>query len=96
MQLTPSNLHDLAARLRATRKAQGLSRLEAAAVCGVSASFVRDAEATPHTCSLGHLVKLASGLGLSMAVDGLVTLSVGNDVIRPIDQASPSSERGTR
>jgi HTH-type transcriptional regulator / antitoxin HipB len=79
MQLTPTNLTELAARLKATRKAQGLSRLEAAAVCGVSASFVRDAEATPHTCSLGHLVRLANGLGLSMAVDGLNETAVGGE-----------------
>ena len=47
MQLTPTTLTPLAERLQAERKRQGLSRSQAAAVCNVSPSFIRDAESTP-------------------------------------------------
>jgi hypothetical protein len=40
-------------------------------VCGVSTSFIRDAESTPENCSLGKLAKLVNGLGLSLEVSGL-------------------------
>ncbi len=62
---------DLAKALEFERKRQNLSRQEAAAVCGVSTSFIRDAEANPENCSLGKLLKLTEGLGLSLNVAGL-------------------------
>lgn len=71
MKIKTSLLNDLAKSLEAERKRQKLSREEAAAVCGVSASFIRDVEANPENCSLGKLVRLISGLGLSLNVDGL-------------------------
>jgi len=74
LKLNSFALDELAARLKATRKSQGLSQSEAAAVCGVSVSFVRDAESAPQSCSLGLLIKLITGLGLSMAVDGLAEI----------------------
>lgn len=74
LQLNSVTLDVLAARLKATRKSQRLSQSEAAAVCGVSVSFVRDAESAPQSCSLGLLIKLITGLGLSMAVDGLAEI----------------------
>jgi len=64
-------LAELAQALEAERKRQKLSREEAAAVCGVSTSFIRDAEANPENCSLGKFVKLISGLGLTLNVTGL-------------------------
>ena len=70
MQITPVHLADLAARLMAERKRQGLSRSQAAAVCDVSASFIRDAECTPERCSLGKLLQLVQGLGLSLQIHG--------------------------
>lgn len=85
--VTPSRMDELAERLKATRRAQGLSRLEAAAVCGVSVSFVRDAETHPHTCSLGHLSKLIGGLGLSIEVGGLTQIEP--PVTSEARQASP-------
>jgi transcriptional regulator with XRE-family HTH domain len=70
MNIETSCLCDLGKALEAERKRQKLSREEAASVCGVSASFIRDAESDPENCSLGKLVRLISGLGLSMSVAG--------------------------
>lgn len=70
MQVTLDSLPDFAQRLTAERKRQGLSRLQAAAVCNVSASFIRDAESEPARCSLGRLLQLAQGLGLTLSATG--------------------------
>lgn len=71
MRIEESQLSRLAKALESERKRQKLSREEAASVCGVSASFIRDVEANPENCSLGKLVKLINGLGLSLNVAGL-------------------------
>ena len=70
MHITPANFADLAQALTAERKRQGLTRSQAAAVCNVSPSFIRDAESTPERCSLGKLLLLVQGLGLSVQVVG--------------------------
>lgn len=70
MLLTPAKLSILARQLTLERKRQGLSREQAAAVCGVSTSFIRDAETEPARCSLGRLLQYMEGLGLSMDVTG--------------------------
>ncbi|HSV57374.1 MAG TPA: helix-turn-helix domain-containing protein [Variovorax sp.] len=70
MKLTPDALPELASRLTAERKRQGLSRLQAASVCNVSASFIRDAESDPSRCSLGKLLLLVQGLGLALTASG--------------------------
>ena len=70
MKLQVHDLSPLAVRLAAERKRQGLSRTQAAAVCNVSTSFIRDAESTPERCSLGKLLLLVQGLGLTMEVAG--------------------------
>jgi len=70
MKLQVPDLSLLALRLAAERKRQGLSRTQAAAVCNVSTSFIRDAESTPERCSLGKLLLLVQGLGLSVQVLG--------------------------
>jgi HTH-type transcriptional regulator/antitoxin HipB len=66
MVIEESSLSELAKVLEIERKRQKLSREEAASVCGVSASFIRDAESAPQNCSLGKLVRLIRGLGLSL------------------------------
>jgi transcriptional regulator with XRE-family HTH domain len=71
MKIEASQLIDLAKALAFERKRQKLSREEAASVCGVSTSFIRDAEADPANCSLGKLLRLMGGLGLSLNVAGL-------------------------
>ncbi len=73
MQLTHPELAELAQRLQHERKAQGLSREQAAAVCNVSVSFIRDAESRPGRCSLERLLQLTQGLGLTLALSGWQT-----------------------
>lgn len=70
MQLSPDHFAALALRLATERKRQGLSRSQAAAVCNVSTSFIRDAENAPERCSMGKLLLLAQGLGLTVEVNG--------------------------
>jgi HTH-type transcriptional regulator / antitoxin HipB len=71
MRLDPASLASLGPLLAAERKRQRLSREQAAAVCGVSPSFIRDAESAPGRCSLALLLQLISGLGLRVEVHGL-------------------------
>jgi transcriptional regulator with XRE-family HTH domain len=70
MKLTSEALPELASRLKAERKRQGLSRVQAASVCGVSPSFIRDAESDPGRCSLLKLLLLVTGLGLDANLSG--------------------------
>jgi HTH-type transcriptional regulator / antitoxin HipB len=70
MKLSDTIFPELASQLIAERKRQGLSRTQAAAVCNVSTSFIRDAESDPGRCSLAKLLRLVNGLGLSMDVSG--------------------------
>ena len=70
MQITPRSFNELAVRLRQERKRQGLSRDQAAAVCNVSPSFIRDAEIHPERCTLERLTLLTTGLGLSLTLTG--------------------------
>jgi len=73
MQLTAPVLAELAQRLQQERKTQGLSREQAAAVCNVSVSFIRDAESDPGRCSLERLLQLTQGLGLTLTLKGWQT-----------------------
>lgn len=68
MKLEPMTLPELAGLLAAERKRQKLTRAQAAAVCNVSPSFIRDAETQPERCTLGKLVQLVNGLGLTMDI----------------------------
>jgi transcriptional regulator with XRE-family HTH domain len=70
MQLSPTTLTALAQQLMAERKRQGLTREQAASVCNVSVSFIRDAETAPGGCSVAKLLQLVQGLGLTVAVTG--------------------------
>lgn len=70
MNITSESLSTLAGKLMTERKRQKLSREQAAAVCNVSTSFIRDAESNPARCSLGKLLLLMRGLGLSLQVQG--------------------------
>jgi transcriptional regulator with XRE-family HTH domain len=70
MQISSHTFSDLAERLKKERKLQGLSRNQAAAVCNVSPSFIRDAETQPGRCTLERLALRAGGLGLSLTLTG--------------------------
>ena len=79
MKINDLTLAELALALSAERKRQGLSREDAAAVCGVSTSFIRDAESNPENCTLGKLAKLINGLGLKLEVSGLDIPRLGSE-----------------
>lgn len=70
MNISAESLPALAERLMAERKRQKLSREQAAAVCNVSTSFIRDAESDPARCTLGKLLLLMRGLGLGLQAQG--------------------------
>jgi HTH-type transcriptional regulator / antitoxin HipB len=70
MLLENGQLLKLADALKKERKRQGVSREQAASVCNVSTSFIRDAETDPERCTLGLLLKLVDGLGLRIKVEG--------------------------
>lgn len=74
MKLDISELNNLAQQLFDERKRQGLSREQAAAICNVSQSFIRDAESDPGRCSLAKLLLLSQGLGLSVTMTGWQTM----------------------
>jgi HTH-type transcriptional regulator/antitoxin HipB len=93
MQIEFTLLNHLAQALAAERKRQKLSREQAAAVCGVSASFIRDAESNPENCSLGKLVRLISGLGLSLNVAGLSSVEFSHSSHRPDFGVDPISHQ---
>jgi len=75
MQLKVQTLPELAQALMAERKLQRLSREQAAAVCNVSESFIRDAESDPGRCSLIKLLQLTEGLGLTMTLSNWQTVA---------------------
>jgi len=69
MQITPQTLPLLAQQLLSERLARGWSRAEAAAHCGVSTSFIRDAESHPGRCSLARLLDFCGGMGLLLTLE---------------------------
>ncbi len=69
-KLNIDTFNELASRLMTERKRQGLSRSQAASVCNVSTSFIRDAETQPGRCSLVKLSQVINGLGLMVTVTG--------------------------
>lgn len=70
MKIDFQALEALAKQLEAERKRQGLSRAQASSVCNVSESFIRDAESNPAKCSLGIMLRLINGLGLTVNIVG--------------------------
>ena len=70
MHLTSDTVKQLSEELLLERKRQGLTRAQAAGVCNVSESFIRDAESDPDRCSLALLLRLFTGLGLRVQVQG--------------------------
>lgn len=83
MKIALNNLPELASLLESERKRQKLTRAQAAAVCNVSPSFIRDAETQPERCTLGKLAQLVNGLGLLMSITSRHESERGTDVLRP-------------
>lgn len=63
----------LGARLKAERQRLGMTQAQLAASCGVSLSFVRDAESHPDRCTLGRLLRLFDALGVMLWSGGWQT-----------------------
>ena len=90
MDISVDQLPALAHRLLDERKRQGLSREQAAAVCNVSPSFIRDAESEPARCSFGKLLMLVRGLGLAVDVRGWSDEAPTSQVIAVGEDAGPA------
>jgi HTH-type transcriptional regulator / antitoxin HipB len=92
MQLHQDNLIILATQLAVRRKSQGLTRSQLAGVCGLSESFIRDAESMPGRCSLAKLMLLVQGLQLNFAVGGWdADASLGKDTENKQNDSSVGS-----
>ena len=85
MQLTPDTLKELSVQLLQERKRQGLTRAQAAGVCNVSESFIRDAETDPGRCSLALLLRLFTGMGLRIQIQAW-----SSDASQTGDSAKPA------
>jgi len=70
MLLSPDTLKSLSQQLLQERRRQRLTRAQAAGICNVSESFIRDAESDPSRCSLNLMLQLLLGLGLRVNVEG--------------------------
>lgn len=70
MLLSSDTLKLFSQQLLQERRRQGLTRAQAAGICNVSESFIRDAESDPSRCSLSLMLQLLLGLGLRINIDG--------------------------
>lgn len=57
--------------VRAERKAQGLTQVQAAGLCGVGVRFLHDLERGKSTAHLGKVLDVLSTLGIRVALTGL-------------------------
>ena len=55
--------------IRKSRKVQGLTQQQLAAVCGVGIRFIRELENGKETCQIGKAIKVISMLGLPLRID---------------------------
>ena len=59
---------DLGIQVRMKRKKDGLTQMEAAALCGVGTRFISDLENGKATLELGKTIQVLRGLGLDILV----------------------------
>lgn len=64
--MTPKQIGE---RVRAQRKALGLTQIEAAGLCGVGERFLRELEMGKPTVQLGKTLQVMAGLGLRLEVE---------------------------
>lgn len=57
--------------VRNERKAQGLTQVQAAGLCGVGVRFMHDLERGKATLHLGKVLDVLQTLGLRLAINGL-------------------------
>ena len=70
MLISSDTLKLFSQQLLQERRRQGLTRAQAAGICNVSESFIRDAESDPSRCSLSLMLQLLLGLGLRVNIVG--------------------------
>lgn len=70
MLISSDTLKLFSQQLLQERRRQGLTRAQAAGICNVSESFIRDAESDPSRCSLSLMLQLLLGLGLRVNIEG--------------------------
>ena len=56
--------------VRQTRKGQGLTQEQLAAVTGVGARFIRELEQGKESCHIGKVMMVLAMLGLEIHIDG--------------------------
>ncbi|MEB2318076.1 MAG: helix-turn-helix domain-containing protein [Pseudomonadota bacterium] len=67
---TVSNSTEFGTLVRCTRKAQGLTQEQLAAVAGVGPRFVRELEAGKGSCQMGRALLVLGVLGLRINISG--------------------------
>jgi y4mF family transcriptional regulator len=66
LSVTPKQIGE---RVRAQRKALGLTQIEAAGLCSVGERFLRELEMGKPTVQLGKTLQVMAGLGLRLEVE---------------------------
>ena len=64
------NTKQLGQIIRATRKAQGLTQEQLAAMCGTGVRFIRELEHGKESCQIGKAMMVVKMLGLEILIDG--------------------------
>lgn len=59
---------DIGKVIRARRKADGLTQLDAAALCGVGARFLGELERGKETAQIGKVLRIVQGMGLELQI----------------------------
>ena len=85
----PTLLSAIANTLKAERKRQGLSREQLSGICGVSTSFIRDAESDAAQCTLGRLTQLIQALGMQLDISGPQSAAPAKSTAVVITGAAP-------
>jgi HTH-type transcriptional regulator/antitoxin HipB len=59
---------DIGKAIRAKRKSDGLTQIDAAALCGVGARFLGELERGKESAQVGKVIRIAQGLGLELQI----------------------------
>ena len=66
--MAEDNIKNLGALVRKTRKAQGLTQEQLAAICGVGLRFLRELEGGKDSCHIGKAFLILRMLGLEIKI----------------------------
>ena len=65
-----SAIHKIGQKIRAVRKAQGLTQEQLAAMCGVGVRFLREVEKGKEAAQIGKVLHVLKMLGLEIRIQG--------------------------